>query len=205
MNSTLLPLSDSDRSKMKEAMTELLAHGSILGLGGKSSLYHWCRQNFEWLREIAALSGLDLSMIHEERMIQALPQEAGLQLRLKQDATLVWIALWYAADVCWRDEGQTQALMTVSELNALLRDQLLPDVIGPIARTRMKEILMQAERFNMIHFDKAEPFEDSGIEILPAIRRVMPFVNLKEWTETLNQYTTAGNDEELDLANDRVE
>lgn len=181
----LLRLSDEDRARLGEAVQELLAHGSILGLdAGRSALYHWCRQYFDWVKEAAALVGLDVALMHEERIVQAIPRTSALQIRLRQDATLVWLALWYAGDVRWRDEGQTQAFLSVAELNGLIKDQLLPDAVGLLTRTRMKEILRQAARFHLIRFEPAEPFEESGIEILPAIRRVVPFRDLAAWTET---------------------
>lgn len=185
----LLRLQEQDRTRLAEALQELLAHGSLLGLeSGQSALYTWCRQNFEWLRETAALAGLDVALLHEERMVQAIPRVGSMVLHLRQDATLVWLALWYAADVRWRDEGETQAFLTVAELNALLKDQLLPDAVGQIARGRLREILRQAARFNLIRFQAAEPFEDSGIEVLPAIRRVVPFRELAEWAESANAF-----------------
>lgn len=185
----LLRLQEQDRARLAEALQELLAHGSLLGLeSGQSALYNWCRQNFEWLRETAALAGLDVALLHDERMVQAIPRVGSMVLHLRQDATLVWLALWYAADVRWRDEGETQAFLTVTELNALLKDQLLPDAVGQIARGRLREILRQAARFNLIRFQPAEPFEDSGIEVLPAIRRVVPFRELAEWNESASAF-----------------
>ncbi len=189
----LLRLQEQDRTRLAEVLQELLAHGSLLGLeSGQSALYTWCRQNFEWLRETAALAGLDVALLHEERMVQAIPRVGSMVLHLRQDATLVWLALWYAADVRWRDEGETQAFLTVAELNALLKDQLLPDAVGQIARGRLREILRQAARFNLIRFQAAEPFEDSGIEVLPAIRRVVPFRELAEWSESANAFKKDG-------------
>jgi hypothetical protein len=186
---SLLRLPEADRARLAEALQELLSHGSILGLeSGQIGLYTWCRQNFEWLRETAALTGLDVALLHEERMVQAIPRVSSMVLRLRQDATLVWLALWYAADVRWRDEGETQAFLTIADLNALLKDQLLPDAVGQISRGRLKEILRQAARFNLIHFQSAEPFEESGIEVLPAIRRVVPFRELSEWTEAASAF-----------------
>ena len=186
----LLRLQDQDRARLAEALQELLAHGSLLGLeSGQSALYNWCRQNFEWLRETAALAGLDVALLHEERMVQAIPRVSSMVLHLRQDATLIWLALWYAGDVRWRDEGETQAFLTVAELNALLKDQLLSDAIGQISRGRLRDILRQAARFNLIKFQLAEPFEDSGIEVLPAIRRVVPFRELADWTETVNAFS----------------
>lgn len=201
----LLRLQEQDRARLAEALQELLAHGSLLGLeSGQSALYNWCRQNFEWLRETAALAGMDVALLHDERMVQAIPRVGSMVLHLRQDATLVWLALWYAADVRWRDEGETQAFFTVAELNALLKDQLLPDAVGQIARGRLREILRQAARFNLIRFQAAESFEDSGIEVLPAIRRIVPFRELAEWTESASAFkkdetsTISSTDEEVE-------
>ena len=181
----LIALPEQEKTRLAEALQELLSHGSILGLeAGRSGLYHWCRQNFEWLREAAALVGLDVSLLHEERLVQALPRVAALRLNLRQDATLVWLALWYAGDVRWRDEGEAQAFLSVSELNALLKDQLVPDAVGLLSKSRLLQILRQAARFNLIRFSLAEPFEESGIEVLPTIRRVIPFRDLAAWSES---------------------
>lgn len=180
----LMTLQEEDRDQLGQALQELLAHGSITGIeAGRSALYHWCRRHFEWVKEAASLIGLDVALLHEERMVQALPRVPSLQLRLRQDATLIWLALWYAGDIRWRDEGQSQAFLSVSELNGLLKDQLLPDVAGLPSATRMREILRQAARFHLIRFEAAEPFEDSGIEVLPSIRRVVPFRDLAAWDE----------------------
>ncbi len=185
----LLRLAEPDRARLGEALQELLAHGSILGLeSGQIALYTWCRQNFEWLRETAALLGMDVALLHEERMIQGIPRVPSMVLNLRQDATLVWLALWYAGDVRWRDEGETQAWMTVADLNALMKDQLLPDVVGQISRGRLREILRQAARFNLVRFQPMEPFEESAIEVLPAIRRVVPFRELNDWTEAIKAF-----------------
>ena len=180
----LLNLPEGERLRLGEALRELLACGSISGIDPtRAALYHWCRQYFDWLKEAAALAGLEVALMHEERLVQAVPQFAALRLKLRQDATLIWLALWYAGDVRWRDEGQDQAFLSVAELVGLIQDQLLPDAVGQFPRTRLREILRQAERFNLIRFEIAEPFEESGIEVLPAIRRVIPFRELAAWTE----------------------
>ena len=71
----LIALPEGEKLRLAEALQELLAHGSILGLdAGRSAMYHWCRQHFEWLREAALLIGLDVSLLHEERLVQALPR-----------------------------------------------------------------------------------------------------------------------------------
>ena len=201
----LLRLPEQERARLAEAVQELLAHGSILGLeSGQIGLYTWCRQNFEWLRETGSLAGLDVALLHEERMVQAIPRVGSMILHLRQDATLVWLALWYAADVRWRNEGETQAFLSVADLNTLLKDQLLPDAVGQISRGRLREILRQAARFNLVNFQLAEPFEESGIEVLPAIRRVVPFRDLADWAESASAFkrnespASASIDEEVE-------
>jgi hypothetical protein len=190
----LLRISEQERARLAEAVQELLAHGSILGMEtSQLPLYTWCRQNFDWLRETAALTGLDVALLHEERMVQAIPRVGAMTLGLRKDATLVWLALWYAADVRWRDEGETQALLTVTELNALLKEQLLPDAVGNFASGRLAEILRQAARYNLIRLSPAQLFEESGIEVLPAIRRIVPFRDLVEWTEAANSFPRGEN------------
>lgn len=200
---TLLSLSESDRDRLSEALQELLASGSINGLeSSRAALYHWARQHDDWVREIAALNGLDVAVHHEERLIQAIPRVAGLRLRLTQDATLVWLALWYAGDVRWRDEGADQAFLSAAELGDLLRDQLLPDAAGTIPKGRLRDILRQAARLNLIRLTHAESFEETGIEVLPAIRRVLPFRELAAWQEAAANFRPDALDENEDELSD---
>ena len=200
----LLALSDNDRDRLSEALQELLSTGAINGMeSSRSNLYHWVRQHDEWLREIAALNGLDIAIYHEERLIQATPRSGGIRLRLKQDETLIWLALWFAGDVRWRDEGADQAFLSVTELMDLIHDQLLPDLTGRFPQGRLREILRHASRLNLIRVINAEPFEESGIEVLPAIRRVIPFRDLSQWQETAAQFQGKNNnsfapEEEID-------
>lgn len=192
----LISLPESERENLSDALRELLAHGSIIGLEvGKLVLYQWCRQNFGGLKEAGRLLGLDIFLFHEERLVQALPQYGSLKLKLRQDETLVWLALWFAGDSRWRDEGEAQAFLSVSELNALLSDQLLPDAIGLYSKARMQQILRRAARYNLVRLSLAEPFEESGIEVLPSIRRVIPFRDLAEWTERVAQFQDNDADE----------
>lgn len=203
-NSTnaLLRLPDADRARLGEAVQELLAHGSILGLEpGSAELYSWCRQNPDWLREAAALVGLSVHAEHESRLIQALPERPALTLRLRQDATLVLLALWYEFDTQIRDHGATQVILTVEQLNQLLKEKLLPDLKSQPPPGRMREILRQAQRFNLVRLTYAESFEQSHIEVLSTLKKVIPFNGIEEWTkiaELHRQPATAEADDATD-------
>ena len=184
-NASLLPLNDGDRSRLGEALRELLAHGSILGLEpGKADLYDWCRLNPDWLREMAALIGLAVFTEHESRLVQAVPQSSSLTLNLRQDATLVLLALWYELDTQVRDHGATEVRLTVEELNQLLKEKLLPELKSQPSAGRMREILVQARRFNLVRVDFTEPFETSRIEVLPTLKKVIQFNGIEDWNKT---------------------
>ena len=181
----LLRLTDADRVRLGEALQALLAHGSILGLeSGDGDLYAWSRQNFDWLREMAALAGLSVSMEHESRLIQAVPERPALTLNLRQDITIVLLALWYEYDTQIRDHGAAQVTLSVEQLNQLLKEKLLPDLKSQPSAGRMLEILRQAQRFNLIRFESAQPFEQSRIEVLKTLPRVIQFNEIAEWTRT---------------------
>jgi hypothetical protein len=182
---SLLRLPDPDRLRLSEILQELLAHGSILGLEpGRAELYEWCRQNSEWVREAAALIGLTIYSEHESRLIQAIPQHASLTLNLKQDATIVLLALWYEFDTQVREHGATQVSLTIRQLNQLLKEKLLPDLKSQPSAGRLREILVQARRFNLLRVDFGDPFDTSRIEILPTLKKVIQFNAIEEWTRT---------------------
>lgn len=190
-------LSDTDRESLSQAIQHLLARGSIAGLEpGQANMYAWGRQNFEWLKELAAVSGLDVRCEHEIRLIQAIPKNPGMMLRLKQDATLVFLALWYEYDTQVRDQGATEVRLTVEDLNRLLKEKLLPDLKSIPAETRMREILRLAQRKNLIRFDVRPEFGQSLIEILTTLKQVIPFRDLEDWTRAAEAHlkTTDGPD-----------
>jgi hypothetical protein len=187
-------LSTHDRDRLSEAVRELLAHGSIHGLDPRQAqLYGWCRQNLDYLREIAVLSGFDIHAEHESRLIQALPRDTAFLLHLRQDATLVLLALWYEYDTQLREQGHDEAQLTVEQLNTLLQEKLLPDLKAVPSRQRLREIMRLAERYRLIRFEEVEPFEHSLVEVLPTLSRVLDFNSLDEWTRTAALHHPAGH------------
>jgi hypothetical protein len=178
-------LSEADRARLGETLQELLAHGSILGLEpGRAEIYDWCRQNPDWLREGAALIGLSIYQEHEIRLVQAIPQRPSLTLNLKQDATIVLLALWYEFDTQVREHGAIQVMLTIEQLNQLLKEKLLPDLKSQLSAGRIREILSMARRFNLVHVEFAEPFVESRIEILPTLKKIIQFNGIDDWNRT---------------------
>ena len=189
-NSSILKISDNDRERLGEALRRLLAHGSILGLEpAQTDLYHWSHQNRQWLDETAALLDLKLHWEHQDRTIQAVPQSSAFILKLKLDATLVLLTLWYEFDSAVRDRGEVPPIrVTVKLLNDSLTAKFEPLRKHLPSPSRLKEILSLAQRKNLLRFVPDAEFTDSVIEILPTLKRVIPFQSIDEWNKNADRY-----------------
>lgn len=192
----LARLSELDRERLGEALRRLLARGSILGLEpGQSELFHWCDLNREWVEELAALLELKLFWDREGRLLQAVPLAHAFTLRLKMDATLVLLTLWYEFDTAVRDRGEAPPIrLTVKQLNDALSTKFEPLARHLPSPHRLTEILALAQRKNLLRYAQAEDRADSVIEILPTLKRVIAFQDLEEWTRAAERYFAAAAD-----------
>ncbi len=199
----LTRLSESDRERLGEALRRLVANGSILGTEpGQSDLYHWCRLNREWVEEIAGLFDLKAFWDHEIRLLQAVPQTGAFTQRLKLDATLVLLTLWYEFDAAVRDRGEVPPIrLSVTQLNDSLDAKFEPLRKHLPSRTRLREILSFAQRKNLLRYVPAEEAAEAIIEVLPTLKRVIPFQDIAEWTRHAERHLAATNvDEEEEMA-----
>ena len=188
----LLRLEPTDRARLGEALRTLLDHGSILGgEGPHSDLYHWAYANRPWLEEMGALFDLQLFWEHESRLVQAVPQSGAFLLRLRLDATLVVLTLWYEFDSAVRDRGETPPIvLTAEQLNDALRTKFEPLKKAMPSHTRLIEILRLAQRKNLLRFTAGADAARTRIEVLPTIKRVIPFQDLADWTRHADRFLT---------------
>ena len=188
----LLRLEPTDRARLGEALRTLLDHGSILGgEGPHSDLYHWAYANRPWVEEMGALFDLRLSWEHESRLVQAVPQSGAFLLRLRLDATLVVLTLWYEFDSAVRDRGETPPIvLTAEQLNDALRTKFEPLKKAMPSHTRLIEILRLAQRKNLLRFTAGADAARTRIEVLPTIKRVIPFQDLADWTRHADRFLT---------------
>ena len=186
-------LSESDREWLGDALQRLLANGSILGTEpGQAELYQWCHLNREWVEEPAALLGLKLFWDHEIRLVQAVPQTAAFTLRLKLDATLVLLTLWYEFDTAIRDRGESPPVrMTVEQLNDSLKTKFEPLRKHLPSPTRLREILGLAQRKCLLRYSPAEQPSEALIDILPTLKRIIPFQDIEEWNRHAARHLAA--------------
>lgn len=192
-NGLLARLPEADRERLGEALRRLVANGAILGTEpGLADLYQWAQLNREWTEEMAALLDLKLFWDHELRLVQAVPQSGAFTLRLKLDATLVLLTLWYEFDTAVRDRGETPPVrITVAQFNDSLRTKFEPLRKSLPSPTRLVEILRLAQRKSLLRFTPAEQPADAGIEILPTLKRVIPFQDLADWSRHAERHLAA--------------
>ena len=195
-NGLLSRLQPSDRERLGEALRRLMANGSILGLEpAQTDLYHWCYQNRSWLDEMATLLDLKLHWEHADRTVQAVPQSAAFLLRLKLDASLVLLTLWYEFDTAIRDRGETPPVrLTAQQLNDSLAAKFEPLKKFQPSPTRLREILSLAQRKNLLRFTPNDALERSVIEVFPTLKRVIPFQNIEEWNKNAERYLAAAKE-----------
>lgn len=186
-------LTERDRERLGEALRRLVAHGSILGSEpSQLELYSWCHQNRAWTEDAAGLLDLKLYWEHESRLVQAVPQTGVFLLRLKLDATLVLLTLWYEFDMAVRDRGETPPVrLTVEQLNEALLAKFEPLEKHLPGASRLREILALAQRKNLVRFEAATEFAKTQIDILPTLKRIIPFQSLTEWTQYSERHLAA--------------
>src|SRR5436190_20856471 len=195
-NGLLSRLQAHDRERLGEALRRLMAHGSILGLEpAQTELYHWCYQNRPWVDEFAGLLDLKLHWEHQDRTVQAVPQSAAFLLRLKLDATLVLLTLWYEFDTAIRDRGETPPVrLTAQQLNDSLAAKFEPLKKFQPSPTRLREILSLAQGKNLLRFSSDNALEHSIIEIFQTLKRVIPFQTIEEWNKNAERYLAAAKE-----------
>jgi hypothetical protein len=194
--SLLRDLSENDRERLSESLRFLLSHGSILGFEDVD-LYQWSYQNRSLLDEFATLLDFNLLWDHQDRTVQAVPQGTAFLLRLRLDATLVLLTLWYEFDTAVRDRGETPPVrLTAQQLNDALAAKFEPLRKNLPSQTRLRQILSLAQRKNLLRFTPDSAPDRWIIEVLPTLRRIIPFQNIEEWTRNADRYLAAVRDSE---------
>lgn len=187
----LARLPEEDRAQLRSVVRHILVHGSLFGSEEPDrSLFRWAWENRPHVEEFLDLLSLDVAWENECYLLQAIPRDTALLLRLKLDATLVLLTLWYELDVAVKDRGKSPPVtITVEQLNESLRTHFDPLKRNVPKVTRLFEILQVARQKNLIRMQQTEPLETTRIHILPTLRRVIPFQDLESWTKAMESLT----------------
>ena len=198
---TLADLTDADQELLREALQRLLVHGAILR-EEQRDLYEWCCVRQAALDALANLAGLKLRWEPQDRLIAALPQAGRLLRRLRQDETLVAMALWYDFDRAVQEDGKApdEVAFTVREFNEHLETKF--EGIQLPSRNRLTEILRLLERKSLVRVTdiaSSGGFAAATIRVLPTIRFIIPFPSLEEWQRQAERHQrNAAQPEETD-------
>jgi hypothetical protein len=134
------------------------------------------------------------------------PQGGGFLLRLKLDATLVLLTLWYEFDTAVRDRGEAPPIrLSAARLNDSLKTKFEPLRRNLPSPTRLREVLGLAQRKNLLRYTPAEDPADTVIEVLPTLKRVIPFQDIADWNRHAERHlhgvSAAPPDEEAEETN----
>lgn len=180
-------ISDKDKTLLKDIAHKLLSQGSLIrSRASDRPLYDWTLEHHSWVEEWAELLGLKLLILRDERIIMAIPEVPSMTYRLRKDETLVALALWYDYDQEIRGNGAHEVALTLKSLNESLQSKF-PNIL-PLSLTRLREILREFVRFNLLEVEWQTEITDSLIQILPTLRFVIPFPNVEEWLKHANRF-----------------
>jgi hypothetical protein len=190
----LLPdLSDVDREMLQSAVTELFHRQAIVrDLPGERDLFDWARLRIGWVREICGLIGFEVFLNEDEQLIHALPGERTTLRKLRIEWTLVLLALWYDYDVQLRSEG-APVVFAVETFNESLKTKLgdrQPSL------SALRDILAFFASRKLVRMDYHDDFHRSRIEVLPTIRFVLPFGEIENVSDALDDLLSGGGSEE---------
>lgn len=192
----LLPpdFSGADVERLRACIRCLLKRGSIFReRTGQQEIYDWARLHPDTLGAVADLLELRLAWDHEARLIQVIPEGTALLRHLRQDETLVLLALWYDYDTALREQGVDPFGYEPTVGTVLTSLEAKFAGLTPPSRTRLREILRLAERYQLVEFEDTEPFETAPVRVLPTLRHVLPFPSIDEWHRLHRQHVDALN------------
>ena len=193
--STWNRIREEDRDALSEVLTELLAHGALLGDSGRDrELYLLAREYQPEIGEYLAPLNLQLVPDPDHPIFQLRPVsgDCGLMARFNKAETLLVLTLW-------RIYYDTQmerpvAVVVVSANDLWQRLKLYFAQVEEPTSAQLRDMLgkLRSRRLVRVRWhEDAGQFGESQIEILPTLRRVIPFENAEAWQQQAELYQQA--------------
>ena len=181
-----------DRPGLSDILTELLAHGALLGETGRDhELFLLARQYQRELGEYLAPLHLELLPDPDRPIFQVrpVPEDCGLMARFSKADTLLALTLWRV----YHDARMERTVETVviSANDLWQRLKLYFEQIDPPNASQLREILAKLRIRRLVRVqwhDDPDQFGESQIEILPTLARVIPFENADAWQQQADLY-----------------
>lgn len=190
--STWSRIREEDRGAVSDILTELLAHGALLGETGRDrELYLLAR---EYQMEIAEyLAPIHLELVPDPDrpifQLRPVPGDCGLTERFNKAETLFVLTLWRI----YHDARMEQPLATVVVSANMIWQQLKLyfEQIELPKEAQMREILGKLRNRRLVRVqwhDDPSRFGESEVEILPTLPKVIPFESTEAWEQQVELY-----------------
>lgn len=190
--STWNRIPEQDRPALSEILSELLAHGALIGDTGRyHELYLLAR---EYQGEIAEyLAPLHLELLPDPDrpifQLRPVPGDCALIARFNKAETLLVLTLWRMHHDARMNNVVATVVVSPNEIWERLRVYF--ENITPPTEGQMREMLGKLRNRRLVrlqwHEDGAR-FGESQVEILPTLSRVIPFENAAAWQQQAALY-----------------
>ncbi len=196
-----------DRPAISDILTELLAHGALLGETGRSrELYLLAR---EYQRELGEyLAPLHLEAIPDPDrpilQLRPVPGDCGLVARFNKAETILVLTLWRMYHDARMNAITETVVVTANDIAHQIELYFRPVDATPDApaardsktstgptNAQLREMLLRLRNRRLVQLqwnEDSDRFGESQIEILPTLSRVIPFENAAAWEEQAALY-----------------
>jgi len=181
-----------DRSALSDVLTQLLAHGVLLGDSGRDrQLYLLAREYQHEMAEYFAPLHLELvsDPDHPIYQLRPVPSDCGLIGRFGKAETLLVLTLWRMYHDVRMEKTLSSVMVSTNEIWSRLK--LYFEQIEPPTESHLREMLQKLKYRRLIRIQSSEENQAYGetlIEILPTLARVIPFENTEAWEQQRNLY-----------------
>lgn len=189
---------EADRAAISDVLTELLAHGALLGETGRDrELFLLAREHQPELAEYLAPLHLELFADPDKPIfyVRPVPGDCGLMARFNKAETLLVLTLWRLYHDA-RMEAVSETVV-VSANDVWQRLKLYFETLAPPTEAQLREMLgrLRNRRLVRVQWDDDDArFGESQIEILPTLARVIPFENAAAWEQQAALYRQPATD-----------
>ena len=183
---------EDDRAALSQILTELLAHGALLGESGRDrELFLLAREYERELAEYLAPLHLELVADPDRPLFQLRPVagDCGLVERFNKAETLLILTLWRMYHDLRMESPVATVVVSANEIWQRLR--LYFESLELPKEGQMREILGKLRHRRLVRVqweDDPERFGESQVEILPTLPRVIPFADAEAWEQQVALY-----------------
>ncbi len=194
--STWHRIREEDRAALSEILTELLAHGALLGDAGRDrELFLLGREHQRELAEYLAPLHLELWTDPDRPILLLLPVpgDCGVLARFNKAETLLVLTLWRMYYDAQMERPVEVVVVTANDIWQRLK-LYFAEVELPTA-AHLREMLGRLRQRRLVRVqwhEDADAFGESQVEILATLRRVIPFENAAAWEQQAALYQSAG-------------